>query len=220
VDDLATHTNTNTNIPPQKEGSPLPPDALELPLGDLLRAERDAGFVEGVDAVTSGPPAPAQASPMVWFTLDGWELSEALRSEAALAGVPPGVITARVAELRNGPIGGRRGVIDRDAYVRSQFPKWRKWAEEERHREATPRTRGDALPGPAGARATGWGRHLPIAVQEFCQRHALDPSTEVRDFLATGAADAVTHDEADRLFRKHLQLSARRKGRRGDEAVP
>jgi hypothetical protein len=78
-------------------------------------------------------PTPAQGEPHVWFTLDGWEMSAELRDEAVIAGVPPGTIDERIKALRNGPIGGKRGVISRDEYVRSQFPRWKTWAETDRH---------------------------------------------------------------------------------------
>jgi hypothetical protein len=79
---------------------------------------------------------PAESIPTVHHTLRGWKPPPELEGEAEMAGVPREVFRERLAELANGPIGGRRGVLDREKYVRAQFGKWRTWAEEQRARRA------------------------------------------------------------------------------------
>jgi hypothetical protein len=74
----------------------------------------------------------APTVPTVHHTLEGWELSRELRDDALAQGLTEVQVATRLIELRNGPIGGVRGVLDRDAYVRAQFPKWRTWAEADR----------------------------------------------------------------------------------------
>ncbi len=210
-------------------GSPPPPFGSKAraasggpcPCGDQERPGHPVGWCDSRSALGTvllprDGLQPLQGSPAVWFTLEGWEPSPELKGEAVIAGVPGEVFDARIAELRAGPIGGRRGVLDRDAYVRNQFGKWRTWHEQSRAVDQRGRTRGDAVPEPAGARHTGWGKHPPFEVQAFCEKHHLDAAREVRDFLATGAADNITHREADKAFRKYLQGRARRKA----EAVP
>jgi hypothetical protein len=82
------------------------------------------------------PPTPveAQGMPTVWRTLDGWTPSPELVQQSAIAGLTAEEFFRRVDELRLGPIGGSRGVLDRDGYVRSQLGKWRTWGEADRVR--------------------------------------------------------------------------------------
>jgi hypothetical protein len=120
----------------------------------------------------------APVIPTVHHTLDGWELSPELRDEAKAIGLTEVQVATRLIELRNGPIGGARGVLDRDAYVRSQFPKWRTWAETDRAKaqrsaEAGPSRRfgqPEAPPSPPRPRAPGmpeWvdAEHAAIATE-------------------------------------------------------
>jgi len=99
----------------------------------------------------SGSPLPpkllfdAPTLPTVHHTLDGWVLTPELLDDALAQGLTEVQVATRLIELRNGPIGGARGVLDRDAYVRAQFPKWRTWAETDRAKAqrdaATPSSR-------------------------------------------------------------------------------
>lgn len=87
-------------------------------------------------------PEPPGTEPAVWRTLAGWEIPATLYAEAQFNyGLTREELEDRVTSLRTGPIGGRRGVLDRTDYVRAQFGKWKVWAETER---AKPRTGGGA----------------------------------------------------------------------------
>lgn len=82
-------------------------------------------------------------APLVHWTLEGWQLSDELRSDAIAAGVPRDEVDGYVEGLRAGPIGGTRGVIDRDGYVRAMFGRWRTWSEAARYKRDKARTFGD-----------------------------------------------------------------------------
>lgn len=168
------------------------------------------GFVDGVDAVVSDrvetvdaskseskskspppkkgegspqPPAPVevQGTPVVFRSLEGWHPSPELRAEAVVAGVATGEFDRRIADLRNGPIGGARGVIDRDAYVRNQFGRWRTWAETDRAKAQAAAAR------PGGGRpplATLWEPNAKHAA--FAAKHGLPMAALAKDFASRG----------------------------------
>jgi hypothetical protein len=131
----------------------------------------------------------APTLPVVHRTLEGWEPSEALRAEAAMQGVSD--FDERLATLRTGPIGGERGVLDRDAYVRAQLPKWRRWRETERARTlaapvARPGARGvvGAPPEPSGQQRAFAARHgIPIEpiIAELVKRNYTTASYGPKD---------------------------------------
>lgn len=75
---------------------------------------------------------PAHGSRPVWHTLDDWEPPPELLSEATIVGLSKEDFDSRLAQLRTGPIGGTRGVLDRTAYVRAQLGKWKTWGETDR----------------------------------------------------------------------------------------
>jgi hypothetical protein len=118
-----------------RAGDPLPqpnPDLLPDPgpvPAKTLRGRRVAGLT-GVQRLEDDGPA-------AYHTLDGWDPPEELVAEAAMLGIPGDVFSARLSSLRNGPIGGARGVFDRTDYVRQLLPKWRTWSETERHHSGT-----------------------------------------------------------------------------------
>jgi hypothetical protein len=62
-----------------------------------------------------------------------WQPSEQLIAAAAMQGVPREQLLKRIADLRLGPIGGKRGIFydEIDAYVLGLVPKWRTWRETE-----------------------------------------------------------------------------------------
>jgi hypothetical protein len=143
-----------------------PTGALHAPEPGQHMPPKQEQADQEADRIASGAPdAPvhhvprslaAAAPPQVWFTLDGWEPSPELIADAAIQGINRESFERRLAKLRTGPIGGRRGVLDRDDYVRAQFPKWRRWDEEERferHQRRTKEARPPRSPGLTGAGA-------------------------------------------------------------------
>lgn len=127
------------------------------------------------------PLQEASGTRTVWRDLKGWAMSASLRSEAVMAGVPDGDIDGYVSRLGNGPIGGTRGVFDRDDYVRGFFGKWRTWSEIERAKAPAPGS-------PVAASVKGmppWvrkehqrlaGAELKALAQRFAKEHHIPPS--------------------------------------------
>lgn len=115
-----TRTRTKTD-PSEAEGSsPLPPTRFEP------RA-----------AEAGEPPVTVLATSRVIFAVPAdWQPSPELRQEAAIEGVLK--LDEHVQRLRSGPIGGTRGVFERDldGYIRSMFGKWRAWEETDRAKAA------------------------------------------------------------------------------------
>lgn len=116
------------------------------------------------------PPAAHGASERVCHNLDDWVMPASFPDEARIAGVID--FAARLAKLRLGPIGGKRGVFEskRDDYVRQQFADWRTWGETERAKaDALAR----ALPraGPMG-RNSERGDVLAMMAEELAQQRA------------------------------------------------
>lgn len=83
-----------------------------------------------------------QTIPATYHTLDGWELSAELRAAALMAGVPD--IDERVAAARALRIAAPHGTTDRDKWVRAQFPRWRRWREQDQAKQSI--SRGPAPP--------------------------------------------------------------------------
>jgi len=178
------------------------------------------------------PPTPhgvfdAPVQPLVLREIPEGLSFEHLRPEAVAAGVTPADFDRRLADLRKGPIGGQRGVFAHklDDYVRGFFGNWKTWGETERvkaQRDAVaPPGRafgggvGGNQGGPTGARYTGWGRNPDVRHRELAEKLKLDVYGELRDFISSGAADLVTHAEADKLFAAHLKRRATEKRQRG-----
>lgn len=138
---VATHDgapNTAVSQPPQVVTPPAqsvaPPSRVDTPasipsqpIQDQIRSEREIQNLTGSVREEPAPPLPA-----VWFTLDGWDPPQWLIDDAAMQGIPKASFERRLADLRTGPIGGKRGVLNRDDYVRAQLSKWRMWDEQER----------------------------------------------------------------------------------------
>lgn len=201
--------------------------------------EYNDGFADGVDAVVSDrvetvdaskskskstppkkgegspqPPAPveAQGTPLVFRSLEGWHPSPELRAEALAAGVLPAEFDRRIAELRNGPIGGARGVLDRDTYVRNQFGRWRTWAETDRAKAQADAQR---PAGPGGRRPVAWepgAKH-----KAFAEQHGLPIAELLADFASRGYT--LEHYPEKDLSERFGRLLARERGRRGKGAA-
>ncbi len=131
------------------------------------------GEGNGTDAPAREPPFPAPVLKPTHHNLDGWEPSEALIAEAAMEGIPRPEFDRRLKDLRGGPIGGARGVFDRDDYVRRQFGKWRLWGETERAKAAAAAKALAGKPGYSGSRFAPvlepTGRH-----RAYAKKHGLD----------------------------------------------
>lgn len=174
------------------------------------------GIRAGARAVkeASSVPVDADGSPPVFHTLDGWDMSAELRAEAVIDGVPPEDIDKRVKELRNGPIGGRRGVIDRDEYVRSQFPKWRTWGEADRAKAIS-----DAAKGPRSAfGSTRDHRGGPLleaseSHRRYAAKHGIDVDAVVSHLNRKGVVDAVGIGRAREMLAEELTRRAKAKAR-------
>lgn len=123
------------------------------------------------DRGESPAPAPIEASGTrtVWKDLKGWAMSPSLRSEAVMAGVPKDDIDGYLKRLGNGPIGGSRGVFDRDDYVREMFGKWRTWSEIERAKAPTSVTKT-----PSKLGADGMPPWVRKEHREYAKTHGLD----------------------------------------------
>jgi hypothetical protein len=82
------------------------------------------------------PRAVHGESERICHDLDDWVMPASFPDEARMAGVLD--FEDRLAKLRLGPIGGKRGVFvsRRDDYVRQQFADWRTWGETERAKAA------------------------------------------------------------------------------------
>jgi hypothetical protein len=184
-----------------EEDPPLPPSG---PSFDISRFEGDRfGSVAFESPVL----------PTVLRTLpDDWRLSDELRAEAVTAGVPAADVDQRIADLRTGPIGGQRGVLAHklEAYVRSQFGKWRTWAETDRARAASQKARPGALKGYGSGGA-------PLALEptarhrEFAARFGLDLGAIVADLNERGTVDSLGLGRAKELLEKALAKAARAK---------
>lgn len=159
------------------------------------------------EAAPSPDPDPkAEGSgtlPAVWFTLEGWEPTEALRGEAIVAGVSPEDFDRRLADLRTGPIGGKRGVLDRDAYVRAQFPKWATWGASERLEASR------ALTGGRRPTATGPTWEPNAKHKAFCAAKRLPFAELVARYKRSGGADKRSVEDTHKDFGARLMKVAR-----------
>lgn len=164
---------------------------------ESLLVATSSGSSETLDAPKPKPiPKPDLSSegeilPLVLHELPAdWELSDELRAAATIDCVPD--IDKRIAELRLGPIGGKRGVLAHqlDSYVRQQFGKWKTWSETER---AKAQRDAQAPPG----RAFG-GRGQPAPLLEpsakhraFAAKYGIDIDGEVRRMNEANIVDSL-----------------------------
>lgn len=112
-----------------------------------------------------------------------WEPSDELRSEAIVAGV--GKFDEHLARLRQGPIGGTRGIFPSqlEGYIRGMFGRWRTWEETDRARAVT-----------ATKRNGSWGK-APVLIEPtakhraYAKKHTLPLDELVRELERSGAID-------------------------------
>lgn len=131
------------------------------------------------------PSAPCRTVPIDRIP-EAWILSDALRSEARLAGVLDP--DAHLARLKTGPVGGTRGIFpdQLEAYVRSLFGKWRTWEETDRAKALVKATGSPLPPPPSTERVPGWPKWIRKSV-------AAQVKAEGRDVRALAKLFAKTH---------------------------
>lgn len=201
------------------EDSPLPPagdscDLIELSDGSTHTAGELMAFADGVDAAAlpANAPPSREDAPQSTNTIpcvlrripDDWRVSEALRAEAVMGGVTD--LDARIDKLREGPIGGNRGVFpDKlDDYIRSHFGKWKTWAETDRAKAraaaAAPPSSRRFVPPPPEPKAKHkrvaerWGIPLAPILEELAER-------KIAETLGTDA----WHEHLERAIAKEAQ---------------
>lgn len=146
-----------------------------------------------------------QAIPATYHTLDGWELSAELRAAALMAGVPD--IDERVAAARALRIAAPHGTTDRDKWVRAQFPRWRRWREQDAAKQSYGRAPAEA-PKPKPPRVKGCPPWVTEKHEATATGAALDVRTEA---LACAKANPGirTRNDAGELFTLHLEQRIR-----------
>lgn len=181
-------------------GATLPPVLVEL-------AEAEARLrddVVGVAPVHTASNHQGQSIPATYHTLDGWEMSDEVRSAAIMAGVPD--IDERVATARTLRIAAPHGTTDRDRWVRAQFPKWKRWREEDQAKKSFARAPGEPPPKPKPPRVKGcpeWVRELH---ETMCRAEGHDVRREAMAWARSHHINPKTLDRniASQAFTDHL----------------
>jgi hypothetical protein len=159
---------------------------------------------------TGAPEARGQR--VVHRSLDGWEPRPELYARAAEIGLPREVVDQRIADLRNGPIGGRRGVFDRDDYVLRQLPTWKVWHETAQS-QAVHRA-GSTSGGSGGSRRGGAARPVLEPTEKhraFAKLHGLDLDAIVREIDRSDVIDTLGLKQAEVLLGQKMSLLVRAK---------
>jgi hypothetical protein len=140
---------------------------------------------------------------------DDWCVSEALRAEAVMAGVTD--LDERISKLREGPIGGNRGVFpDRlDDYIRGFFGKWKTWAETDRAKAR------------AAAARPGKSPFMPVAPEpkskhlRIAKEWGIDLEPIKRDLAERKIVETLGTDRYLEIFEQELakKCKAKRDGR-------
>jgi hypothetical protein len=186
-----------------EEDSPLPP-----PDFDISRYEGDRFSAPTLPTVVRELP-------------ESWQLSDELRAEAVLAGVPPETIDQRIADLRTGTIGGTRGVLAHklDEYIRNQFGKWKVWAETDRAKAAaaaSPRRFGgvEVPAGPPRERVKGLPEWIYTQHADYALEHHLDLKRAAMAFAKGSLVkpSAMRPTDVFGPFLQYLENLAREKG--------
>lgn len=145
--------------------------------------------------------------------LAGWEPRPELYARASEIGLSREVVDQRIGELRNGPIGGRRGVFDRDDYVLRQLPTWKTW-HETAQAQAVHRAGSTSGPGGGPRKGPPWRPVLEPTEKHraFAKLHGLDLDAIVREIDRSDVIDALGIKHAEDLLGKKMskQVRARR----------
>lgn len=192
------------SIPASAATEPEPPPAAKP------RPEMAPPLREDAPQSTSTIPCVLRRLP------DDWSPSEALRAEADMAGVTD--LDARINKLREGPIGGARGVFpDKlDDYIRNQFGNWRTWEQTDRAKKRA------AEKAPPSSRKP-WEPEEPLIdldlrvldsnIKRYIEHHGLGEwGPLVRQWLeeATAANKKLTRPEAVKALKGWLAARAKK----------
>ena len=130
----------------------------------------------------------------------------------------------QLTSLRLGPIGGTRGIFERDleSYIRSLFGKWRTWEETQRAK-ATAAAAVATKPRAQGYRAPTLTIEATPKHRAYAAKHSLPLDELVRELNASGAVDdlgakralemlgekmgRLVREQCDRLIAKQVQTS-------------
>jgi hypothetical protein len=180
-----------------------------------IKADTDEGlaaFGEALARQVSGALPEARGQRVVHRSLDGWEPRPSSTPEQRRSGLPREVVDQRIADLRNGPIGGRRGVFDRDDYVLRQLPTWKVWHETAQS-QAVHRA-GSTSGGSGGSRRGGAARPVlePTGKHRaFAKLHGLDLDAIVREIDRSDVIDTLGLKQAEVLLGQKMSLLVRAK---------
>lgn len=157
---------------------------------------------------SEGDPAPQSVTgrKAVFHSLDGWEPSTELRSEALMQGIPREEFDRRIRELRNGPIAGARGTTDRDEYVRLQFPKWRTWRETDKAQRGARVLKGGTITGGVVSLEPS-DKH-----RRFAAKHGIDLGAVLREMNDSGIVETLGLGRAREVLEQKLSQAARAAG--------
>lgn len=190
---------------------------------EQLEHQPSASASSDLDQSLAGPEQsePRHGVPPEHYTLAGWEPSEAIVADALMAGLTREEFDGRIAELRNGRIGGKRGVFDRDAYVRRLLPRWRMWAEEARRKAVHP-------PGStSGARGEATKGKPPWLILEPREKHrrvaakyGLDLDAMVREANEQGLVEKLGSEGALTSLEGRIARAIQEKVEAGEIAPP
>lgn len=158
----------------------------------------------------------AQGQRAVHRSLTGWVPRPEHYTRATEIGLPREVFDARLADLRNGPIGGARGVFDRDDYVMRQLTKWKTWHETAQS-QAVHRA-GSTSGATGGPRRGGILRSIlePTGKHRaYAEKHGLPLAELVRELEESGAVDDLGAKRALELLGQKMSKAVRDKGGSG-----
>ncbi len=191
VDALSTHVDENyenVDAPkPKPKPKPLPSEGEDPPNPPVLRVR-----------------------PVV-KDLDGWEPSDELRADAAIAGVQK--FDDRVASLRAGPIGGTRGVFadELDNYIRGFFGQWRTWEETDRNKDAQRQALAASPRRFGGAQGPALVLEPSAAQTAYALKHGIDLPGMLKGIHADDIPNTLGFGRAKEMLGERLTIAARQK---------
>lgn len=181
----------------QRSSAPRPQPSANVPKVSHSDSDSEADPNTNPEAEGSG------ALPAVWKTLKGWEPKEALYTKALLDyQLTREQVDERLKDLRTGPIGGNRGVLDRDEYVENQLGKWKTWGETDRGKAQQA-----ALAPRSGPRASGPPWQPNERHRAFAAKHGISPGAladAATSYVRTGEPTERCTKDADEVFGKRL----------------
>jgi hypothetical protein len=202
ADRSATRTGTPDAPPPVRVADHTSPPDVPLP---VRHADPKPSTKPPSKPAREAKPAPPLPTPVVepvgsqtirpvFRDLDNWTPPDWLVDEAAMQGIPRKVFHERLAQLRNGPIGGVRGVFNREDYVRDQFPKWRTWqsaASFSEHQRQRGRERGAEAPEQFKSDREIWFARRLKAIAANDREAIREAEAKLRELDAGGAGETT-----------------------------